>query len=855
MKKNHLSQEEKENLNKTFPFWSLKIEEVLSKVKTSKEGLTEKEAKKRLKKEGYNVIKPKKKTSQLHLLLNQFNSPLILLFLFTAILSIFFKEHINSIIIFTIVILSGLLGFWQERKAVHLTEKLISIVKVKSEILRAGELKTISTDHLVVGDIILLNAGDIVPADCLIFESKDLFVDESTLTGETFAIEKKEEVLAVNTLVNKRSNCLFMGSHIISGIAKAVIVSTGKKSQFGLILEQLKSHIALTDFEKSIKKISLFLMNITLVLVLIIFISNLFLQRSFITSLLFSLALAIGLVPQLLPAIISVNLSHGSRLMSKKKVIVKRISSIENFGSMNILCADKTGTLTEGKTRFHSIVSFNKKNEEKIALYSYLNSKFQTGYSNPIDQSILDQFNRFEGLLLYQKIDELPYDFSRKRLTIIVKENSDIIMITKGALFQVLDCSTSIETANDEKESIEKYLPQIRKDFEKISLEGFRALGLSYRIFKSTDNLGKEMEKEMTFLGFLVFFDPIKKDVKSVIESLKKIGINLKIITGDNRFSATHIAKELELDPKIIVGSDLNKLDERSLSLVLCEKNVFAEIEPIQKDKIITSLKKQNFVVGYLGDGINDASALHSADVGISVNTAADSAKEAADMILLDKNLKVLLDGVKEGRKTFANTLKYIFMAISSNFGNMFSMAGASLFLSFLPLLPEQILLNNLLTDIPEMTISTDSVDQELVEKPIKMNISFISKFMFVFGLISSIFDYLTFGSLLYIFKASEIEFRTGWFMESVISAASIILVIRTRKPFFKSMPSNYLSVSVFLIVMLTLFLPFSPIGKFFSFDILPFSFYLLIVIIMILYISIAEFAKKIFYKNQVSTM
>lgn len=836
---------------KYFPYWTMPIEKVIDHLKSGFSGLSEKEASRRLKKYGENLLKTRRKTSDLYLLLNQFRTPLIALFLATAILSFFLKENINSIIILLIVIISGMLGFYQERNAVHITEKLIAMVKVKSEVLRDSEIKNISTENIVLGDVIVFNAGDIVPADCLIFESKDLFVDESMLTGETFAVEKMEGQLKEATALNKRSNTLFMGSHVISGIAKAIVVSTGKTTQFGKVLKELKSHGIETDFEKSIKKISIFLLQVTLVLISFIFIFNIFLHRSIITSVLFSLALAIGLSPQLLPAIISVNLAHGARIMKRKKVIVKRIPSIENFGSMNILCADKTGTLTEGKIRFHSIESFGEKNEDKISLFAYLNSKLQSGYTNPIDETILVNFKSLDNTSGFQKIDELPYDFSRKRLTIVTQKGPDMFVITKGALSQVLQCCKYLEKKEGKLEEIKPYLQEINKKFEEFSSKGFRVLGISYRNIDSLAQIGKDVEKEMVFLGFLVFFDPLKKDIKKAIDQLVSSGINLKIITGDNFHSAVYAANELNLNPNILIGSQLNKLSNKALANIVYEKNVFAEIEPIQKERIIQSLRSQNFVVGYLGDGINDASALHSADIGISVNTAVDAAKEAADIILLDKSLKVLLDGVQEGRKTFANTLKYIFMATSANFGNMFSMAGASLFLKFLPLLPEQILFNNLLTDIPEMTIGSDSVDNELINKPVRLNIKFIMNFMLVFGLISSVFDYATFFSLIKIFKATPEEFRTGWFIESVISATSIILVIRTRKPFFRSKPSIYLALSVFSILIITLIIPFTFVGKIFHFDILRPSFYLLIIIIMVLYVIMTEIAKKIFYKKQ----
>lgn len=829
-----------------FYYWSIPPEKVFQKLKSSIKGISSHEASLRLKKYGPNLFKIKRNTSGFALLAAQFKNPLILLFLFTAILSAVLKEHTNSIIILIIVIISCLLGFFQERKAVHIIEKLTSIVKVRSEIIRDNTKMAIDNEELVLGDILTLSAGATIPADCLLLESKDLFVDESTLTGEPLGVEKKEGILPQDTPVNKRSNSLFMGSHVVSGFAKAIVVGTCKDTVFGKVLEKLKKHIPLTDFEKSIKEFSLFLMKVTFLLVISIFIFNIFLHRPIITSILFSLALSIGLSPQLLPAIISVNLAHGAKHMKQKKVIIKRLAAIENFGSMNLLCADKTGTLTEGKIKLKSTSSFNV-NEDKISLYSYLNSKYQSGYRNPIDNSVLESFS-FD-LSKYEKIDELPYDFSRKRLTIVLKSGPTSLVISKGDVAQILKICTSIEI-KEKKEGLEEHKDEILKKFEEFSSQGFKILGVAYRSFNVDPILSKNLEQEMTFLGFLIFHDPLKKDVLSTIKQLNKHGIKLKIITGDNHYSALYLGQKCNLGSSILTGSEISKMDNAALENKLEEINIFCEVDPTQKERLISTFKNQKFVVGYLGDGINDASALHSADIGISVNTSTDAAKEAADIVLLDKNLSVLLDGVKEGRKTFANSLKYIFMATSANFGNMFSMAGISIFLKFLPLLPEQILLLNLLTDIPEMTIASDFVDHEIVDKPIKMNLNFIAKFMLVFGLISSIFDFATFGALIYFFHASSLQFRTAWFIESVISASMIVLVIRTRKLFFRSRPSFPLLIATLSVFLVTIFIPYLPFADAFEFVKLPLLFYLILGLILITYIVFAEVAKALFYRN-----
>lgn len=829
-----------------FSFWNKSTEEVLKNLNTNLEGLSDQEAKNRLSTYGPNYFTPPKKTHDFYLFLAQFKSPLIILFLFTALLSSLLKEQLNSVIIFIIVFLSGLISFWEERKAVHTVQALIALVKAKCNVIRNNRIVSIFKDKLVPGDIVSLSAGDIIAGDLFILESRDLFVDESTLTGEAFGVEKKEGIVPKDTPTNKRTNTLFMGSYVISGFAKAVVIKTAKSTEFGKLIDEIKRKPSITNFEKSIRNFSLFLMIVTVLLVGFIFFFNIFFHRSIITSLLFALSLAIGLSPQLLPAIIGINLAHGASKMGKKNVIIKKLSSIENFGSINILCCDKTGTLTEGKIKLHSTYTINKNSSDKISLFAFLNSKLQTGYLNPLDKSILEHY-KFE-ISSYKKTDELPYDFSRKLLTIEVQNKNEKLVISKGSVSSILKVSSYVEVSDEKKANIKDYQSIIEDEYKKLSSQGFRVIGLSYK--KLDDNKSDEnLEKDLIFLGFIIFFDPIKKDVKATIDLMRKFKIDLKIITGDSRYSAAYVANQLNLESTIITNSELKNINNNKFLEVVKENNIFVEIEPTQKENIILALKKQNFVVGYLGDGINDVAALHSADIGISVNSGAEAAKDASDIVLLHKSLGILLEGIKEGRKTFANTLKYIFMASSANFGNMFSLAGASLFLKFLPLLPEQILLTNLLTDIPEMTISSDFVDSEILQNPVRLNIRFIAHFMIVFGLISSIFDFTTFLSLIYFFNASIPQFRTGWFLESVASAAVIVLVIRTRKPFYKSRPSYPLMISIFSVIILTLLIPYTPFAEIFSFEKLSISFYLLIGGIIFAYVFLTEIAKKIFYR------
>jgi Mg2+-importing ATPase len=830
-------------------FWSIGAAEMLQQLQTAREGLTSDEARQRLARYGSNLLKPKKQSDVFTLLLSQFKSPIILILLCATGLSFALRDPVDAFIILTIILVSGLLGFWQERSATNAVEKLLAIVQIKAAVLRDGASTEIPVEEIVPGDMVILNAGGIVPGDCLVQESKDLFVDEATLTGETYPVEKSVGVLMAPTPLGQRTNALWMGTHVVSGSAKALVVQTGKQTEFGKVSERLKLRPQETEFERGIRRFGYFLMEVTLVLVIAIFAINVYLARPVLDSFLFSLALAVGLTPQLLPAIISINLAHGAKRMAQGKVIVKRLASIENFGSMNVICSDKTGTLTEGIVHLQSALDVEGTPSEKVLLYAYLNASYETGFTNPIDEAI--RAHRRFDLSGYRKQDEIPYDFLRKRLSILVSYGDTHLMVTKGALPNVLAVCASAEIGGGTLVDIAAVRERIQRHFEEFSNKGFRTLGVAYRNIGTGSVIGRTDEAGMTFLGFLVLFDPPKPDIVKTIGSLKSLGVSLKIITGDNRLVAANVSQQMGLsNTRIITGPDLRQISDGALLKQVVDAEVFAEIEPNQKERIILAIRKAGNVVGYMGDGINDASALHAADVGISVESAVDVAKEAADIVLLEKDLSVLVQGVREGRTTFANTLKYVFMATSANFGNMFSMAGASLFLPFLPLLPKQVLLTNLMTDFPEMTIATDSVDNEMVAYPRRWDIRAIRRFMITFGLVSSVFDYLTFGVLLFILHATPDQFRTGWFLESVVSAALIVLVIRSRRPCFKSRPSRYLFMATLLVVIGTLAFPFTPLGAIFGFNQLPMSFLLIVGTIMALYIIAAEITKTVYYRK-----
>jgi P-type Mg2+ transporter len=836
-------------IQQRFDYWSIPRTDLLAGLDTRPEGLSSEDAKRRLISYGANLLKPPQRSDTLSLLVKQFKSPIILTLVFAAVLSLFLRDPVDATIILVIILISGLLGFWQERGATDAVKKLLAMVSIRTTVLRDGGEKDISLEDVVPGDILILNAGDAIPADSLILESKDCFVDEATLTGETYPVEKEAGLLSVQTPLSGLTNCLFMGTHVISGTARAVVVFTGKQAQFGKISERLKLRPQETEFERGIQQFGFFLLEVTLALVIAVFAINVFFHRPVLESFLFSLALAVGLTPQLLPAIISINLAHGAKKMARQKVIVKRLAAIENFGSMDVLCSDKTGTLTEGKVRMQSALDLEGHDSDRVFFHAFLNAFLQEGFSNPIDEAIRSY--KKQDISGYKKADEVPYDFIRKRLSILVEKDGRYLMVTKGTLPNILSACSSAETPEGDPVALAGVMQQIRQRFETLSSQGFRMLGLAYRDLGTQSVISKDTEREMIFLGFLLFFDPPKKGIAETIGRLKRLGVSLKIITGDNRLVAAKVSHDVGMaDAKMLSGNEIHEISDAALLQKVAETDIFAEVEPNQKERIILALRKAGHVVGYMGDGINDASALHASDVGISVDTAADVAKESADIVLLEKDLDVLVQGVREGRTTFANTLKYVFMATSANFGNMFSMAGASLFLSFLPLLPKQILLTNLMTDFPEMTIATDYVDSEMVEKPRRWDISFIRKFMITFGLVSSVFDYLTFGVLIWILQATQAQFQTGWLMESVISASLIVLVIRSRRPFFKSRPGKYLSAATMIIVLVTLILPFTPLGRIFGLVSLPLSFLLMMGLIILLYIVTAELVKKYFYQK-----
>jgi Mg2+-importing ATPase len=832
-------------------YWSQPSPSLLAALHTTPDGLTAAEARQRLEGYGPNLLQAKEKTTALRLFLNQFKSPIVLILLFATVISAFLQDWVDAVIILLIVMGSALLSFYQEYNANNAAEKLREQVSFKTDVLRDGKPASIPTDEIVPGDVVLLSAGSLIPADGLVIEARDFFVNQAVLTGETFPVEKMPGILPESAGLAERTNIVFMGTNVRSGNAKVLIVQTGLQTAFGQIAKRLTLRPPETEFERGIRKLGYLLTEVMFILVLGIFFFNVLFHKPVLDSFLFSIALAVGLTPQLLPAIININLSKGSQEMAKHGVIVRRLESIENFGSMDILCTDKTGTLTQGVVQLDGALDVNGEPATRVSLYAYLNAHMQTGLQNPLDEAIVSK--GANGADDYTKVDEIPYDFIRKRLTVVVeRNNSSPYMITKGALENVLAACSQVQIGDEEKALDNAMQAKIQERYEAWSAQGYRVLGLAVKsVSGQVHPFSKTGETDMTFAGFLLFFDPPKVGVQETIQSLEKLGVRLKVITGDNKLVARHTGQVVGLgDAKVLTGAELDDLRDEALWHAVEETTIFAEVDPNQKERIILALKKRGHVVGYMGDGINDAPSLHSADVGISVANAVDVAKEAADLVLLKQDLDVLREGIVRGRKTFANTLKYVFMATSANFGNMFSMAGASLFLPFLPMLPKQILLINFLTDLPEMTIASDRVDDVFVERPHRMDINFIRRFMLIFGPLSSLFDFATFGVLLWLMKASEQSFQTGWFMESILSAGVVVFAVRTRLPFTRSRPSRAMLGMTLLVAAITLALPYTPLAGLMGFTPLPLTYLLVIFGIVALYFLSAELAKRWFYRK-----
>jgi Mg2+-importing ATPase len=848
-----------ENATGNRAFWSIETEHLLEQLGTSAQGLTQPEARQRLARASH--LKPHR-ASAWSLLWDQFKSPIILLLSCSAVLSLtLLDDATNGLIIVFILVASGLLSFWQELSAADAVAKLMGMIETKVTAIRDGQDCEVPLDAVVPGDVIRLRAGDLIPGDCRLLTARDLFVNEAVLTGESFPAEKSCGVLPEPTPLGQRVNSLFLGTNVISGFAAAVVVGTGPETEFGKISKRLEQKQPETGFERGLRQFGQLLVQVVLIITVVVFAVKVGWQdKEIAESLLVGLALAVGMTPQLLPAITSVVLAAGAKAMAKHQVIVKQLLSIENLGSMTVLCSDKTGTLTDGVVQLQDALDLAGRSSEPVARYAYLNACLQTGFANPIDRAIRDR-RQFDTSGV-EKLDEIPYDFIRKRLSVRVAENGQKLLITKGALAQVLECCTQAAMSGGELVDLAEQRAAIDRRFAEMSHEGLRVLGLAIRAVDAP-HVSKADEQGMTFLGFLVFADPPKADAPETIAQLRDLGVTLKVITGDNRAVATTISRRVGLaSPVIVTGSDLRTLSAAALVQRARQADVFAEVEPNQKEQIILALKQSGEVVGYLGDGINDASALHAADVGISVASAVDVAREAAQIVLLQQDLGVLVRGVREGRRTFSNTLKYVFYVIAANFGYMFSLSVASLFLPFEPLLASQILLVNLIADFPAMALATDTVDPEQIQRPRRWDVRFIVRFMMSFGFSSSMFDFLTFAAMFYIFgelrttesaEAFEQLFHTGWFVESTLTGLMILAVVRTRRPFFLSRPGRLFLFAAVSMALVTVLLPYFPFAEDLGFVQPPAILLVIAIVITLLYGAGMEVVKRVFYRYSAS--
>ena len=838
------------------------IPEVLKQYNSTLQGLPQNEAEARLEIFGLNEVAKEKRRSWLLRLWDNIKNPLVILLVILGIISYLTQDLDGALIIFGMVLLGIVLRYVQESRADHAAEQLKAMVSTTATVIRDGKRKEIHLKELVPGDIVALAAGDMIPSDVRVLTAKDLFVNQAALTGESLPVEKLPTVpdASVQNPLEMPDIC-FLGSNIESGTGTALVVQTGSQTYFGSLASSIVGQRVLTSFDKGVNQFTWLMISFMMVMVPMVFLINGFSKGNWLEALLFALAVAVGLTPEMLPMIVTVNLSKGAISMSKKKVIVKRLNSIQNFGAMDVLCTDKTGTITQGKIVLEKYLDVLGNPSDHVLNYGYLNSYYQTGLKNLTDEAILNHVQLNEQLQvdeLYSKIDELPFDFLRKRMSVIIKDNQgQHILICKGAVEEIMLLSTHVEVNGEILEVTPEHDEHRKQRVRDLNSQGYRVLAVAYRIFPAKDeppHYTIRDETNLTLLGYLAFLDPPKDTAPEALDKLHQHNVAVKILTGDNEVVTASICKQVGLSVEhILLGNEIEEMDEAHLAEAAEATTVFAKLSPSHKERIIRALQKDGHVVGFLGDGINDAPALKAADVGISVDSAVDIAKESSDIILLETSLLVLEAGVMEGRSVFGNIVKYIKMAASSNFGNMFSVLGASIFLPFLPMLPIQVLTNNLLYDFSQTSIPTDQVDQDWLTKPRKWTISEIRRFIIFIGPISSIFDYATFFIMLSIFHSwnNAALFHTGWFVESLFTQTLIIHVIRTNKiPFIESRASNALIFTSLAIVAVGAYLPFSPLAGVLGFVPLPPTYWLFLLGMLIAYILLTQVIKVWFVRR-----
>jgi P-type Mg2+ transporter len=833
---------------------------ILLKLKTSVKGLSDNEAKERLIKYGHNEIKGEKRPNCIIRLTKLILNPLIALLIFIIIVSILTHDYRTAGVIGGMILLSVSIEFFQENQAYNSAKSLKSMIKTTCTVIRGNRRAEINLEKVVPGDIIELSAGDIIPSDLRVLESNELFINQSLLTGEALSVAKypTNEIKKGTEELFDLENICFFGTNVESGHAIAVVLRTGSETYFGSIAKSIVGQKSQTNFDTGVRKFTWLMITFMAVMVPAVFLINGFTKGNWLEAFLFGISIAVGLTPEMLPAIVAANLSKGAISMSKKKVIVKQLSSIQNFGAMNVICTDKTGTLTLNKIVLIKNMNILGKDDLLVAHYAYINSYHQLGFNNLLDSAVVKyaKDNNIHTVAQnYKKIDELPFDFKRKRLSILVKDKKKRkILICKGAVDEVLDICSFYEIDQKEYPLDAKAKEKIQQMNIKFSKEGFRVIAVAHRhIDENYDNMLK-LEKKLVFSGLMTFLDPPKDTAEEAIKRLNQYGVEVKVLTGDNELVTNKISSDVGITIKgTLLGQEIELMDDLALQKKAEHITIFARLSPDHKRRVVEALKKSNHVVGFLGDGINDAPALRAADVGVSVDSAVDIAKESAGIILLESSLNVLVDGVIEGRKVFGNITKYIKMGASSNFGNMFSVIGASIFLPFLPMLPSQIIFNNLLYDFSQTAIPFDNVDKEYLNSPRKWQIKDIGRFMVHIGPISSIFDYTTYFIMLFVFHAwtNPALFQTGWFVESLVSQTLIIHIIRSKKmPFFQTWASPPLLITSLLVVMTGIAITLSPFAHYLNFVRLPILYWPLLLLMIFVYIVLTQLVKMWYVKK-----
>lgn len=838
----------------------LTTEEILTKYHTKEEGLTNKEAQRRLNSNGKNIVIKEVNRSIFYFIFNSLKEEFIIILLVLAVINFSLGDKLGSLVIILIAIISILIRVLEDYSAYKFNKKLRSKIVSTTKVIRDNKELEIKVENVVVGDVISLNAGSIIPADCILINSKDLFVNESVFTGESIPVEKKETNKKEYDNLFDIKNILYMSSSVISGTAKAIVVKTGFDTYLGKIGKEINDKNNITAFDKGMKDITNMLIKFMVVICLVILFVDGIIRSNFTEAILFAFSVAVGLTPSMLPMIVNVNLTKGTKTLAKKKVLVKHIESIQNLGAIDTLCTDKTGTLTENKIVLQKYIDVLGKENNNILEYAYINSYYSTGMKNIVDRAIMfygSKHNLDNILPKYEKIDEIPFDYNRKIMSIIVKNNSTYRMITKGAMEEILKRCTKVKIKGKEEDLTKELINTVTTKAKEMATSGMQVLAIAAKkTEKGVLSFDENAEKDMTFIGFIAFLDSPKKDVKKVINKLRKYGVKTKILTGDNQYSTKTVSSLAGINSdEILTGAEIDKLSDKALSIKVEEIDVFARLNPMQKERVVRILKNNGHVVGYMGDGINDAPSLLQSDVGLSVNTATDIAKETSDMILLEKNLEVIADGIIEGRKVYGNIIKYMKMALSADFGDVFSIMIASIFLPFLPLLPIQMLFQDFIYDFSQIGIPYDNVDEEFITFPKKWNTKGIAKFMIVMGITSSIIDVLAFLTFYHLLGYNSIEkesyFQTAWFITSLITELMIIYNVRTSKNIFNSGPSKILLSLTLLSTMLTIITPLLLHNVLsFHFEILSIKFYLYLLSLVILYILIVSIVKRIYIKK-----